>query len=157
MPNTEFAGKLYFSGNTISVQGSLEPPDKNDAEAKVFAFVTQQQASDSEWPARTVTVTGQAELTSVPKPDGAGGLTYEWSLDSKAPTVHPSATGWGFDTDMTATAGSLRSGWAFGTAVLVSLQKDGTIETYAWSGWLKLEPAIAPATSLGMGTPDPVV
>jgi hypothetical protein len=157
MPNTEFAAKLYFSGNTLSVQGSLETPDRNDKEATVFAFVTQQQAKPEDSSAKTVTVAGEARLESTPTGGGASGSAYAWTLQPPRPTIHPAATGWGFDTEMTTGSGTLSSGWAFGTAVLVTLQKDGSIETYAWSGWLKLVDTAETAApeSFGMGTPDP--
>jgi hypothetical protein len=149
MPNTEFAEKIYFSEDVLTVKGTLENPDKNDSEATVFAFVTQQQACDNEWPARTVTVAGKAELCSIAKPQTTSRTSYTWSLVSSAPTVDPSPTGWGFDTQMKVGEMTLREGWAFGTAVLVALQKDGTIETYAWSGWVKIGKKRAAAKSSG--------
>ena len=136
MPNTEFAKKIFFVGDKLTVSGTLETPDENDSRANVFAFVTQHQPAAGKVPAKTVTVAGEARLRAVAKTN----TTYEWLLNSAARINPPSKTGWAFNTKMKVGRARLLPGWAFGTAVLVTLQKDGTIETYAWSGWVEIKP-----------------
>jgi hypothetical protein len=140
MPRTEFRKKLFYVGDELTVNGTLETPNKDDARANVFAFVTQHQPAAGKVPAKTVTVAGEARL----KVEKKTATTYNWVLDSAAPISPPSQTGWAFNTKMEVGQGKLCKGPAFGTAVLVTLQEDGTIETYAWSGWVEIKPKPKP-------------
>jgi hypothetical protein len=153
VPNTEFDPIIYFSGNVITVKGPLSPRERDEhvRRAIVFALVSQKLNAG----AKAVTVAGEALLypdgdtttdrtkwcivhprigSSIePPPRPPGTHTHSYHYDLKE-TVE-----WYFETDMDKN-NPLRKGPAFGTAILVTFMQNGSIETYAWSGWVNVEP-----------------
>jgi hypothetical protein len=157
-PNTHFNRDVTLKEDgTVNVSGTLEDPDPEEDpnQVVVFAFVTQHQDSGN-GNAKSVTVAGEARLYPV---KDATGNQDKWWLASRDPneevpthdeleaalnadpprsqTFHYTlrkSTGWGFD----APQNGLIKGPAFGTAVSLTFKKDGTIETYAWSGWVTI-------------------
>jgi hypothetical protein len=154
MPNTQFDDVIYFSETVITVKGPLGGPEEDEhvRRAVVFAFLTQHPDGDRK---KAVTVAGEALLYPLEKPTPEGS---NWSLVCPAngssmepPPPDPSARElthsykyefrdtpeWYFMADMEA-GNRLGEGPAFGTAILLTFMQDGSIETYAWSGWVNV-------------------
>jgi hypothetical protein len=148
--NTQFADTLYCANGTITVNGPLGIDD-DDAPHKVvvFAFVTQHQPASgngNKAKAQNVTVAGEAQL--FPADDAKWWLVCPVStIRAPQDTVPPAAAKrhqyrytfegsdeWSFKTARS----GLVTGPAFGTAVRLDFKDNGTIETYAWSGWVEI-------------------
>jgi hypothetical protein len=127
----KFDLRLAANGSGARVSGRLVDegkeldPDIN--EVIVFAFVTQQpqngapQSEDED--AQGVTVRGETKLYRDEDPTGEarhllGAGTWEFAHNTEG--------------------GNFDHGWAFGTAVQITVRDSGAIETYSWSDWVYL-------------------
>jgi hypothetical protein len=163
MPNTEFDEKLFIAEGKIEVRGPIADPEDDDdvRRAVVFAFVTQQLDPKAD----AVTVAGEALLYPV---DPRARRKPKWWLVCPHSTIEPPAPNGsskpdpnsrsthsyhydlqksselGFVSDMDE-GNPFQVGPAFGTAILLTFMQDGSIETYAWSGWVEISlPESAP-------------